>query len=95
MYELFSSLISKLKITLFNFQFHIIVFKQPKENRFKLDDLGLFVLDHCNGQYTVEEMAELMENEFGEKAEPTLPRLVKFLQILDTNSIITFKSAGI
>ncbi|MFC7395144.1 PqqD family protein [Scopulibacillus cellulosilyticus] len=65
--------------------------KQPKEHRYKLDDLGLFVLNHCNGDYTVGDIENLLHEHFGDKAEPTLARLVKFLQILDTNHIVTLK----
>ncbi|MBM7647001.1 hypothetical protein JOD45_003236 [Scopulibacillus daqui] len=66
-------------------------FKQPKEHRYQLDDLGLFVLKHCNGEYTVGEIEKRLQEHFGEKAEPTLARLVKFLQILDTNHIVTLQ----
>ncbi|WKB36553.1 PqqD family protein [Terrilactibacillus sp. S3-3] len=72
----------------------IKVFKQAKEHRYQLDELGHCVLDSCNGEKTVAEIAEMLSSRFGETAEPVLPRLVKFLEILDTNSIVTLQGAG-
>jgi len=66
-------------------------FHQIPEHRYRLDDLGSFVLRQCNGQYTVEDIEANLRERFGEHAEPALNRLVKFLQILDNNSVISFK----
>lgn len=65
--------------------------RQSPEHRYELDDLGCFVLERCTGAYRVKDIEKEVENTFGEKAAPTLPRLVKFLQILDNNHVITFK----
>lgn len=62
---------------------------QPKAIRVKLDELGSFVLSHCDGTRTVQELADALEQAFGQKAEPVLPRLVQFLKILDANGWIT------
>lgn len=72
----------------------IKIFKQAKEHRYQLDELGHCVLENCNGEKTVAEIAELLSGRFGAAAEPILPRLVKFLEILDTNSIVTLQGAG-
>lgn len=69
-------------------------FHQVPEHRYQLDDLGSFVLQRCNGYHTVSEIETELQEEFGEKAEPTLNRLVKFLQLLDNNSVISFKKTG-
>jgi hypothetical protein len=39
----------------------------------------------------VEDIAQLVKAEFGEKAEPLYDRLVKYLQILHNNGFIRFK----
>ncbi|GGH87526.1 hypothetical protein JOD43_000858 [Pullulanibacillus pueri] len=64
-------------------------FNQPKAHWLKLDNLGRFVLTYCDGTHTVSEIEELLMTHYGEEAEPTLPRLVKFLQILDAHHIIS------
>jgi hypothetical protein len=67
---------------------------QSPEHRYRLDALGSFVLHRCNGRYTVAEIEEALTRTFGKKAEPTRARLVKFLQILDNNSVILFKKTS-
>ena len=64
-------------------------FNQPKAHWLKLDNLGRFVLTYCDGTHSVSEIEELLNKNYGKDAEPTLPRLVKFLQILDTHHIIS------
>ncbi|HET7616547.1 MAG TPA: PqqD family protein [Bacillales bacterium] len=66
-------------------------FKQPESIKVRLDPLGSFVLSRCDGSQTVDELAVEMQTAFGEDAEPTLPRLVKFLQIVDRNGWIRWK----
>lgn len=67
---------------------------QPPEHRYHLDDLSSFVLKRCNGDHTVSQIEAELRETFGENAEPTLNRLVKFLQILDNNSVISFQKTG-
>ena len=43
---------------------------------------------------TVEELAQLVHEEFGEKAEPLYDRLVKYLQILHNNGFIYYPKKG-
>lgn len=61
---------------------------QPEAIRVRLDELGSFVLSRCDGTRTVQELADALEQAFGQKAEPVLPRLVQFLKILDANGWI-------
>lgn len=65
--------------------------KQPQTIQVKLDPLGSFVLSHCDGKRTVEEIAEGLAETFGEEAEPVLPRLVKYLQIVEANGWVRMK----
>jgi hypothetical protein len=64
---------------------------QAAGHRYRLDPLSSFVLKRCNGEYTVGEIEADLRTEFGEAAEPTLNRLVKFLQILDNNYVISLR----
>lgn len=65
--------------------------KQPAERRIQLDALGSFVMRQCNGQKQVDEIGQLVEAEFGEQAQPTLPRLVKFLQTVEAMGWIHYR----
>ena len=42
----------------------------------------------------MEELAQLVHEEFGEKAEPLYDRLVKYLQILHNNGFIYYPKKG-
>jgi hypothetical protein len=64
--------------------------KQPAAIRIQLDALGSFVLSHCNGQYTVQQIADKVQERFGEEAEPLLPRLITFMQIVEANGWIVW-----
>jgi hypothetical protein len=72
-------------------RFSVLFLKQPALIRVRLDELGSFVLSLCDGQTTVSEIEEKVEKQFGEKAEPVLPRLVKFFEILEANDLIDWK----
>lgn len=64
--------------------------KQPSERHIHLDALGSFVMRQCDGQKPVNEISQLIEAKFGEQAQPTLPRLVKFLQTIEAMGWIQF-----
>ncbi|WP_380162794.1 PqqD family protein [Kroppenstedtia sanguinis] len=66
--------------------------KQPQTIKVKLDPLGSFVLSRCDGDQTVEEIAQGLTDTFGEEAEPVLPRLVKYLQIAEANGWVWMKT---
>lgn len=65
-------------------------FKRPRISHIDLDAQGSFVYRHINGERTVEELAQLVHQEFGAEAEPLYDRLVKFLQILHNNGFIYY-----
>jgi hypothetical protein len=67
--------------------------KQPAAIRVQLDALGAFVLSHCNGQHTVQQIADKVQERFGEEAEPLLPRLIKFMQIVEANGWIVWQES--
>lgn len=65
--------------------------KQPACFRIRLDDLGTQVLSQCTGKQTVQEIADELGTRFGEAAEPVLPRLVMFLQIVEEHGWIRWE----
>lgn len=56
--------------------------------RFKLDLLGSFVWDNCNGKKTVRDIADRMKAEYGNYAEPIDERVGKFVQRLHREKLI-------
>ncbi|HET7578849.1 MAG TPA: PqqD family protein [Bacillales bacterium] len=65
---------------------------QPEAIKVRLDELGSFVLTRCDGKWNVNEIATGLEGEFGENAKPILPRLVKYLQMVEMNGWIFWES---
>lgn len=55
----------------------------PQYKRMKLDAMGSFVFTHIDGCTNVETLGDALEDEFGEKAHPTYPRLLMFLEHMD------------
>lgn len=53
-----------------------------------LDELGTFVWKCITEKKRVCEIANEIEKKFGEKAEPVLHRLVKFIELLENNDLI-------
>lgn len=65
-------------------------FHRPRVSHIKLDALGSFVFQRIDGVRTIGELALLVKDEFGEKAEPLYDRLVQYMQILRNNGFIYF-----
>lgn len=65
--------------------------KQPATRNINLDPLGAAVIRQCDGTRTVQQMADQIYEEFGEEAEPLLPRLVKFIEIMELNDWFSWK----
>lgn len=63
-------------------------FHRPKVSHIKLDELGSFIWNQIDGKRTVYDISELVKARFGDKAEPLLGRLVRFLEILKTQKWI-------
>ncbi|MBA4549226.1 PqqD family protein [Thermoactinomyces intermedius] len=75
-------------------RFSIRFLKQPETIKVKLDELGSFVIRLCDGRHTVDEIQKKLEAAFGEKAEPVLPRLATFLQMVEENGWIRWEKSG-
>lgn len=59
--------------------------KQPAVIKVSLDELGSAVVSRCDGAHTVSDIADGLRDGFGEAAEPLLPRLVKFIEVMEAN----------
>jgi hypothetical protein len=59
--------------------------------KIKLDHVGSFIWEHCDGSLQVKELAKSLEDKFGKEVEPLYDRLVLFLQSLEKNHLIFYK----
>ncbi len=67
-------------------------FKRPKVSYISLDEYGSFVWQQMDGQRTIYDISFLVKERYGEEAEPLLPRLTKFFQILYQNHYIGYST---
>ncbi|WP_059045185.1 PqqD family protein [Paenibacillus rubinfantis] len=67
--------------------------KQPAVIHVHLDELGSEVVTRCTGAYTVGDIADAIRTKFGEAAEPLMPRLSKFIEILEANDWLIWEEA--
>lgn len=56
-----------------------------------LDEFGSFVWNHCDGSQSVSEIAEKLQEKFGEKVNPVYERLGAFIKLLAYQKLITYK----
>ena len=66
-------------------------FKKPKISYVHLDELGSFVWPLIDGQKDITAIGVLVEEHFGEKANPLYERLAKFFQILESYGFVSMK----
>ncbi|NBH14403.1 PqqD family protein [Lachnospiraceae bacterium] len=65
-------------------------FKRPRISHISLDEYGSYVWRQMNGKRNVYDISKLVSAQFGEQAEPVVPRLVKYIQILYQNKFIGY-----
>ena len=58
----------------------------------KLDEIGSFIWNLCDGKNTVKEIGLRLKDEFGERVEPLYERLGFFFHSLEKNRFIDFKN---
>ena len=82
-----------LEITRNNFldRFFQTIFRVPAKTTLELDDIGKKVWSLCDGNTTVNDVVLSLKEEFGNKIEPALPRLLTFMRLLHQNRLITWE----
>ena len=73
--------------------FHFLaqkILKKPKVSQIHLDEMGTFIWPEIDGAKTVQELALLVKEHFGDKAEPLYPRIVKYFQIMESYEFVHF-----
>lgn len=66
------------------------VFHRPRVSHIALDEQGSFIFPLIDGKRTVGDIALLVKEKFGDKAEPLYDRLVQYMQILRNNGFIYY-----
>ena len=67
------------------------LFKKPRITQIHLDKMGSFIWPLMDGERDIIELGKLVEEEFGQEANPLYERLAKFFQILDSYNFISWK----
>lgn len=68
------------------------LFKKPKYTKVHMEKYGSFLWPLIDGEKTVMELADLQKEEFGDEVEPLYPRVVKYMQIMESYHFIRFKN---
>ena len=68
-----------------------IIAKKPKVSYVHLDENGSFVWKQIDGKRDIIKIGELVEEHFGEAANPVYERLVQFFAMLERAGFIEFK----
>jgi hypothetical protein len=68
-----------------------LIAKKPKVSYIHLDENGSFVWKQINGERDLIEIGKLVEEHFGEAANPVYERLVKYFAMLESMGFITFR----
>lgn len=67
------------------------VLKKPEVSQVHLEEMGNFIWPLIDGKRSVFEIAELVDKEFGEKAQPLYNRLVTYMRMLESYDFIRMK----
>lgn len=65
--------------------------KKPKVSYIHLDEFGSYIWPLLDGERDIIALGKLVEEKFGEKANPLYERLIKFFQILESYNFIKWK----
>lgn len=63
--------------------------------KIKLDDIGSYFWQNCDGSRTIKEIAELQDQKFGEAVKPLYDRISLFLGSLQRSRFIVLKDSRI
>ena len=68
-----------------------VLLKKPKISHIHLDEMGSFIWPVIDGEKNLIELGKMVENHFGEKANPLYERLAKYFEVLDSYHFICWK----
>lgn len=64
------------------------LFHRPRISQIHLDEMGNFIWPLMDGKRTIQDIALLVKEEFGEKAEPLYNRLVQYMRNLESYGFV-------
>lgn len=67
-----------------------IIWKKPKVSQIHLDEMGNFIWPHINGENSIMDIAALIKEEYGDKAEPLYNRVVQYFRTLVSCGFVEF-----
>ena len=67
------------------------LFRKPRISQIHLEEFGSFIWQQIDDVRTVMQIADLLHEKFGEKAEPVYPRISMYLQTLINYEFVTIK----
>lgn len=68
-----------------------LLFGRPKISHIALDQYGSYIWPCIDGKTSVYEISKKVQQKFGDKAEPLLERLTKFIAILKQEKFVKFR----
>ena len=68
-----------------------VLLKKPKISYIHLDEMGNFIWPLIDGEKNLIEIGKLVEEHFGEKANPVYERLSQYFRTLETYNFIEWK----
>ncbi len=68
--------------------------KRPKVTKVHLEKFGSFLWPLIDGERTVAKLADRLKEQFGEEVEPLYPRVVKYMQIMESYHFINLSDMG-
>ncbi len=67
------------------------LFDRPKVSHIHLDKMGSFIWPLMDGEKTITQLGQLVDEHFGEEAQPLYERLARYFQILDSYHFVEWK----
>ena len=67
---------------------HTVTKRPLRQTHITLEEFGSFLWKNMDGRTTLRDLANMLKDEFGEKAEPLYPRLEKYVVTLKNNKLI-------
>ena len=67
-------------------------FHRPRVSHIDLDEMGSFIWPLIDGEKSIADLGEPVEQHFSEKAHPLYERLAKYFQILESYGFIHWKA---
>ena len=70
------------------------LFRKPEVSHIHLDEMGSFIWPLIDGEKSIADLGEPVEQHFGERAHPLYERLAKYFQILESYGFIHWRADG-